>query len=1165
MKNYLFTLKNVVVIGLIFFVLSGCGSKSFSLTFNANGGTLPSEFERIMQIDKGDYINLPTPIKEGYDFVGWFTGNEETSSPLYNNSIIESDKAIYARWKATSYTVMFKDYNGLIFSTQTVIHDSDAIIPDNPKRVGYNFKGWDQDYTNVTSDLVITALYNIDTFEVVFKDYAGVTIKVETVEYGKDATASILEDRIGYNFIGWNQTFTNVTKDLVISPIYTEKTYQVTFKDYNGLIFSIQTVIHDSDAIIPDNPKRVGYTFKGWDQDYTNVTSNLVITALYEVYKYTITFDSNGGSNVLPICDVMYDTTIELTIPTKEGFDFVGWFLGNDVTSSPFYNNSKVQEDLTLYAKWQQKEHYVQFVDNNDYVIFAEYVKHGASAHAPVLSKEGYTFIGWDQEFSIILNDTIIRALYNPIDYVITFYSNGGSSVERITQAYQSLLPILPTPIKEGYNLFGWYLDEALSTPFTSPTMPLNGCTLYAKWEYATFNIFFDTLGGDLVDTISVKYNDTITSLPDATRIDYILEGWLLNDELLTTPFVYTYLDDITLVAKWKGLSEDIEFEVVDSKSNVLSYNGIEAELNLPDTIGGYPIVEIKANAFKDNSTLIKVTLGKYVTTLGDRAFSDMTSLTEIVLPSSTTNIGSCVFIGCINLEQMTFSSEVGYELQYFFGNDINNIPNALTKIKYANGSTSINKTLLQAYLNKVEEIELAGDTRSIPDKLFENMSNLKKVIIPDSVTTIGSYAFKNCTNLTSIIIPDSTYSIGSEAFYNCTSLTSVVIPNSVTNIGNYAFYFCESLTSLEIGNNVASIGMRAFYNCKSLISVEIGNSVTSIGISTFAYCTSLTSIIIPDSVASIGADAFNGCRSLTIYAKSKSKPNGWDTLWNNSNCQVLWGFVEIRENDQFKYAVSSHNTVTIIGLISPSSLTNVIIPEAIDDLTVVMIELSAFKDNTNIKSVHIPNSIVEIVREAFSGCTNLESVTFGVASQVLKIGDKAFYDCSSLTSIELPNSVTSMGIYAFSNCSSLNHIIIPDSVTSMGIYAFGNCSNLTSIVIPSSISSIENYVFRSCTKLSTIIISDGVTNIGLGAFFDCNSLTSIEIPNSVTSIGTNAFFNCKSLTSIIIPESVISIGSNAFPYCSQLTIYCEAISKPVGWDDSWNSSNCPIVWGYNA
>lgn len=154
----------------------------------------------------------------------------------------------------------------------------------------------------------------------------------------------------------------------------------------------------------------------------------------------------------------------------------------------------------------------------------------------------------------------------------------------------------------------------------------------------------------------------------------------------------------------------------------------------------------------------------------------------------------------------------------------------------------------------------------------------------------------------------------------------------------------------------------------------------------------------------------------------------------------------------------------------------------------------------------------------------------------VTAIGDSAFFNCSSLVSVNIPDSVTSIGKYALGYCASLTSVNIPDSVTSIGNYAFEYCASLTSITIPDSVTSIENGVFYYCSSLSNVNIPNGAASIGYDAFHGCSSLESILIPDSVTSIGSGAFYYCTSLASINIPERVTSIGSSAFRNCDLLT-----------------------------
>ena len=201
----------------------------------------------------------------------------------------------------------------------------------------------------------------------------------------------------------------------------------------------------------------------------------------------------------------------------------------------------------------------------------------------------------------------------------------------------------------------------------------------------------------------------------------------------------------------------------------------------------------------------------------------------------------------------------------------------------------------------------------------------------------------------------------------------------------------------------------------------------------------------------------------------------------------------------------------------------------------------------------------------------------------VTTIGERAFYDCYSLTSVTIPDSVTTIGEGAFVACDSLTSVTIPDSVTTIGNYAFSSCNSLkefkgkfasdngcclivdgvlnsfaigcgaTEYTIPDSVTTIGNHAFYPCNSLASVTIPDSVTTIEEGAFYYCISLTSVTIPDSVTTIGKKAFYGCDSLTTVTIGDSVTTIGEGAFYWCDSLTsVYCKVTTPPSLGDDAF-------------
>lgn len=433
------------------------------------------------------------------------------------------------------------------------------------------------------------------------------------------------------------------------------------------------------------------------------------------------------------------------------------------------------------------------------------------------------------------------------------------------------------------------------------------------------------------------------------------------------------------------------------------------------------------------------------------------------------------------------------------------------------------------------------------------------------TVTAIGDYAFCGCGSLTSITIPYSVTSIGDFAFPYCIGLTSIDIPKSVTAIGTSAFYYCIGLTSIDIPNSVATIGDEAFADCSGLTSVTLGSSVTTIGQFAFTSCSGLESISIPSSVTTIGDNPFRDCNSL----KNITVENGNTHYDSRNGCNAI---IETEYNKLISSCLNTiiPNTVMIIGNYAfySSQVMNVTIPNSVTNIGNCAFSYS------RLTNVTIPNSVTTISESAFRGCYGLSNISVSsdnmkydsrqecnaiietathtliigckssfIPNTVVSIGDKAFADCSGLTSVTIPNSVTSIGNYSFSHCVSLTSATFPNSVTSIGDYAFWD-AGLTSVIIPNSLTSFGESAFQECHYLTSATIGDSVTHISKWAFENCDQLTDLIIGNSVTTIDGAAFWGCSSLTTVEIPASVTTIGSGAFGYCDNLN--CVTIPNSV-------------------
>jgi len=903
------------------------------------------------------------------------------------------------------------------------------------------------------------------------------------------------------------------------------RSFLIQYFDKEGNLIYFETVLMNEDADPPAMFDLNGYTFLGWDQELTNITENLIVKPLYEVKQFNLSFYSEFPVSIMPVT-FNYGETMQLPIPTFNGYTFLGWFLGTDVNSAQVYDNTHFFADTNLYARWQPSS---TILVSNEEELFS------------AISNYRYTEIILANDITVMNMITINRPLtLNGNGYRLgSFSSNYIINITEIVNLVDEL------HIDPNYGEIK-ILNLEISSMRNIINMPIDG---------------FIRVSG--VDNLTLTIDSVRTNGISRYGLN-VLESNDIKAKILNSYFI----------------AENQTINIFESKH---SFNIIESQFDAAIGISTRNCVEsvliVSKSIFNliDNQTLENAVIKTQSSQLTTNRFYDcqiyfeapVGEVVHLSLNLADTNPQYMLFENCyIETSHPVISDLLYSEMAITNFNLVGSI------IKIKEGVKEIPDFGFKN-ANYLKGVILPSTLESIGNEAFSYCYYLNSIIIPEGVTSIGNMAFSSTGSLGSIYLPSTLINVGSELFkwgyYNTqiylhedidTSLWDAdwnldnqpVINDALGTysqdgisylaLNNYEAYIIDNSllekTNLVVPETISfdsntfsitRINAYSFYRNKSLETISLPQSLKYIGFSAFSTNSNLSSVFIPENseIEIIDNSAFYGCSNLRSFTIPPLV-----TVVNNSTFSDCRNLVEV----DFSLA---------LGLTE--------------------IKDNAFSGNSNLRSITIPDSVVVIGTNAFSFCYMLEEIILSPTSQLEYIKNSAFYYNYSLKSIYIPASVISIGASSFSSARSVEEVVFAENsqLTSIGSSAFSWLVNLKSIILPSSLQTLESYVFYFCESLESIYIPEGVTILKTSLFVNCVSLTQIEFENirTLTTIEIYAFYGVKNLSSFYIPDTVTTIGEKAFINIDYIVIYCQATSKPAGWASDWNFDNQPVVWGY--
>lgn len=511
--------------------------------FDPNGGKWSdgSGETKIVSFKVGDKTDdFQAPTREGYDFGGW--QKSEVPAP-------GADESYIAIWNVGK-TVTFKDGDTVYEKSYTA--GEFIALPQVGEKVGYTFVGWDKLDANGVGDgltdsvisvmgnesVTYVAVWKAKRFTVKFFGESGDLIEAKEYDYGSILIVPENTVKTGHTFAGWDLAkggeydgiadviSSTVFEDLDYRELFIINRYTITFDTAGGTAIDPITQDYGTKITPPERPTKIGCEFDGWDINIpqTMPAKDITITARWRSISYTITFDTDGGSEIAPIT-LAYGSAVALTSkPTKTGHTFAGW--DGDIPST------MPAENITLKAKWTVNQYTITFDTDGGTAIESITQDYGTSVSVPADPEKAYhTFAGWDRDIPATMpaENLIVKAKWNVNLYTLTFDTAGGSEIAPITQGYGTEISRPADPVRDGYKFIGWDKD-------IPSTMPPENITITAKWELATKTVSYDPNGGfwsdgtDESKTATLNQSDNAEKYQAPSRSGYDFSGWKKNE-----------------------------------------------------------------------------------------------------------------------------------------------------------------------------------------------------------------------------------------------------------------------------------------------------------------------------------------------------------------------------------------------------------------------------------------------------------------------------------------------------------------------------------------------------------------------------------------------------------------------------------------------------------